>query len=334
MKSPETRPLLMGGKSSLQKESITLPPNRQSITVSGKGIAIKPRGYVLKKDAYKVDAPTLLLQSILDNKIILKELVANHPKKASILENAKRQINSLNQQEKVLFLKGTFAILSDPNPEHQNDRDAALGLLNIMDLKSINPKELTKTYIEAVSNLREDLNKDSDLYGEIHALLEAGKIIVPFIESSVGTTQAWNRVAKAFTGDDRQKILDDIKEIRQLIPKTLSEFDTKVTMFIGRGFSNQDIAIELKVTTPEIKRSAQRLGKRNMKPFRKRGTIQSQESKRLFAAVKDLRNKGMGNLEIANKLTIPHTKIEHIAKRLIAKGEIPRIKSSGPRKKV
>jgi hypothetical protein len=197
--------------------------NIHSTTVNVNGVGSK--GYTLKQDqAQKVDAPNvdtaeLILQSILENKAVLKEVVTEGQGKTSILEKAKQQINFLDPQQKILFLEKTFAILSDSNPQHQDKRDASLELLNIIDLKSIEPKELAKTYIKAVSNLRENLNQDSDIYGEIDALLQAGKTIVPFIENSKHhIAQPWNRVAKLFTGHDRQKILNDIEEIRQLIP--------------------------------------------------------------------------------------------------------------------
>lgn len=292
----------------------------KNITVRGKGVETRPKGYVLKKDK---DAPTLLLQSILGNK--------------TVLEKAKQQINSLDPQEKVLFLEKTFAILSDPNPEYQNERDAALDILRVIDLTSLDRKKLEKTYVKAVSNLREDLNQDSDLYGEIDALLEAGKIIAPFIENSRAITQVWKHVAKVFTGDDHQKILDDIKEIKQLIPKTLSEFDIKVATLIKERLRNQEIAAKLSVTILEIKQSVSRLSNKGVKLksfHRARGKMQTEQDKQLFEEVKGLRREGMGNLEISYKLTMPLQRIDNITHTLIARGEISRIKKSGPKKNI
>ena len=234
----------------------------------------------LSEAEQKANLPTLILQSVLDNNTVIKELVTNGPRKKSILEEAGQQINSLEPQEKIIFLQETFAILSDSDHGYQDKRDAALELLNIMDLKSIDPKELTETYRKAVYNLQENLNQDSDPCGEIDALLEAGKIIAPFIKKNGNITRAWKLVADVFKGDgsdseddrqknlDRQKILNDIEEIRQLISKTLSEFDTKVLISAQRGLRNQQIAAELRVKIKDIQRSKYRIKNkgRGLKP--------------------------------------------------------------------
>lgn len=250
-------------------------------TIRRKGVETRPKGYTLKKDQeQKADALTLFLQTIFDNKTDLKELVTGGPGKTSILERAKQQLNSFDPQEKIRFLKNIFAILSNPDRDYQNKRDCALELLNIMDLKSIDPKELTETYRKAVYNLQENLNQDSDPCGEIDALLEAGKIIAPFIKKNGNITRAWKLVADVFKGDgsdseddrqknlDRQKILNDIEEIRQLISKTLSEFDTKVLISAQRGLRNQQIAAELRVKIKDIQRSKYRIKNkgRGLKP--------------------------------------------------------------------
>lgn len=306
----------------------------QSITVNGKGVEKRPKGYVLKKDK---DAPTSLLRSIFDNETVLSDLVTDRPAKASILEKAKQQINAFDPQEKVLFLEKIFAILSDPNPDSQNQREAALELLNVVDLKSINPKDLSKSYTKAVYDLWEDLNQDSDPYGEIHALLEAGKIIAPFIENGKAISRAWNPVAEAFVGDVRQKILDDIEKIRQLIPTTISEFDIKVRMYIIKErLRNLEIAVKLGVTELEVRLAAGRLRRKGLlKSFpRPRGRMQTEQQKQLVEEVRDYRNKGTNNLAIAEALGITQEKVGGIAHILIGRGEIPRIKNSGPKKKV
>ena len=210
------------------------------------------------KSAQKVDAPALILQSILDNKTVVKELVTNGPGKTAILERAIQKINPLDEQEKIIFLEEIFVILSDPYAS-PDQRDAVLELLRTMDLTNVSQEGLRKTYVQEVSNLREGLIQDSDQYGTIYMLLEAGKTIAPFIENSQYITQAWKRVAKAFTEDDRQKILDDAEEIRQLIPNTFSEFDTKVLMLAEEGLRSREIAKQLKVPIKDVQRSKERL---------------------------------------------------------------------------
>lgn len=214
-----------------------------------------------------IDRPTELIQGIFNHPELVKRLVGGRNK--HILTEKAAQINAFDPQEKVIFLEKTFAILSNPDPLSQNQRDAGLDLLNVTDLADVDREKLKKSYLKAVYNLHKDLNRDSDPYGEIHALLEAGKIIAPFLENSRGVAISWNRVAKAFTGDDCQKILDDIKEIRLLIPKTFSEFDTNVAMHMKDGLRNQEIAEKLGVAPIEINRSISRLKNkdRDMKKF-------------------------------------------------------------------
>lgn len=278
--------------------------------------------------------PQELLQDLFGNKEYLRQILIGK-NNIPFLEQKKRRIDDLNPQEKVIFLEQTFAILSDPNPRSQDQRDVALDLLRIIDLKNIDPEKLKKSYLKAASNLKKNLNIDSDPYGEIHALLEAGKIIVPFIENSRNITQEWNRVAKAFTGLDRQKILDDIKEIRQLMPSKFLELDSNVKILLNEGLRDQDIATELGVEILDIQRSTSRLRGKGIKlgSFnRPKGRMQTEQQKQLFEAVKNLRNKGMGNLEIAKELETPISTIVDIARKLIRKGEILPIYK--PRKKI
>ena len=264
--------------------------NIQSITVTGKGVETRPKGYTLTKDqAQKTDAPELILQSFLEDNTVLKQLVTDEPGKIFILQKARRQINSLDQQEKIIFLEKTFAILSDsdPNPNQQNQRDAALDLLRSMNLAGVNKEGLTKAYVEAVSNLREGLNQDSDPYGEIDALLEAGKTIAPFIKKRGPITQSWNRVANTFTGADHDKILDDIEEIRQLIPKTLSEFDTNVLIRIEKGQRNKKIADEFGVPLSSIQQSVRRIINKGMMIPRESEKMPTKQENNLMMASND-----------------------------------------------
>lgn len=278
--------------------------------------------------------PQELLQDLLGNKEHLRQILTGENNKP-FLEGEKRKIDNFGPQEKVIFLEQTFAILSDPNPRSQDKRDVALDLLRIIDLKSINPEKLKKSYLKAASNLKKNLNIDSDPWGEIHALLTAGKIIVPSIEDSRGITLTWKQIAIAFTGTDRQKILDDIKEIRQLMPSKFPELDSNVKILLKEGLRDQDIATQLGVKILDIHRSTSRLRNKGIRlgSFnRKKGKRQTEQQKQLFEAVKNLRNKGMGNLEIASVLGTPQEKIKSITRELILKGEIPPIYK--PRKKV
>lgn len=222
-----------------------------------------------------IDRPTQLIQGIFNDHELVKRLAVGG-NKDTLTEKA-TQINSFDPQEKVLFLEKTFAILSDSNPRSQDRRDAALNLLRVMDLTSVDPEGLKDSYLKAVRNLRENLNLDSDPYGEIHALLEAGKIIAPFIKNSKGIAQAWNPVANAFTRDDCQEILDDIEEIKQLTPKTFSESDARVLMLVEKGLQNQEIAAQLGVGILDIRRSLSRLKGKGIKFLRKRGRTLTQQ---------------------------------------------------------
>lgn len=256
------------------------------------------------------------------------------------LSETKEQINSLTPQEKVIFLEKIFAILSNPDPtsQSQDRRDAVLDMLLVMDLTSINQEELKKTYVKAVFNLREGLNKDSDPYGEIHMLLEAGKTIAPFIgrRQGMGIATSWALIAKTFTGDDRQKILNDIEGIKKLLPRQVTEFDTNVAALLKNNMPNKDIARVLDVPETDVKRSIGRLIDKGLKPSNKRrqGPRRSEQMQQLFEDVRDFRNQGMGNLKIASLTGTSPSMIGNIASKLIAKGEIPRIYNSGPKKKV
>lgn len=75
----------------------------------------------------------------------------------------------MNPQAKLEFLKITYRILSDPDSS-QDQRDAGLELLSVVDLTDVDEKKLRNDYIHSVYYLKDDLTENSDPYGETDAL--------------------------------------------------------------------------------------------------------------------------------------------------------------------
>lgn len=276
--------------------------------------------------------PQEILKELVGDKKYFRQILIGNK---DFLEGKKEQIDHLDPQEKIIFLEKIFAILSDPDPLSVDQRDAGLELLSSMDLESVNRKKLEEVYRQAIKDLRENLSEDSDPYGEIHMLLEAGKIIAPFIEKNLGIIQSWRNVAKYFTGDNSQKISNDMAEIKQLIAtprKIFSEFDANVKIDVKNGLSDQAIAAKHGEDLKEVKKAIVRLRDKGMKSNRQEGSKPTEEQKKLHENVKNLRNDHWGNLAIAKKLKEPYKTIVGITRKLIEEKEIRKIKNSGPKK--
>lgn len=224
-----------------------------------------------------IDRPEKLLPDIFDgdqfNSTLVRQLntkLVYRKYKDTILAEKANQINALYPETKLIFIGKIFGILSDPDPRYQDQRSTGLHLLGVINLESVDSKKLKENYMKSLSDLKENPNNDSGSYGEIYALLEAGKIIAPFLKNTQGILQEWDRIAKLFKKDseDYQAIHEGIKEIRQ---QGASEFDKRIAELIGERMSNKDIASKLQINELDVKRSTSRLHKRGFTSNRKHG---------------------------------------------------------------
>lgn len=290
---------------------------------------------------HPTDRPTQFLQRLDDKEFCIKLITTNGDKDA-LLEGLKRNIFDFTSLEKISLLKGVLNYLSDEGEEswRQNRRDAGLEVLRLVDLTSLTPQELTNIslqYIRTVYAVNEALNPN--LYGEIDALLEAGKIIAPAMSrDSYGmhVAKGWRTVASRFTEPEQTYILCKSREIQGRMPKSNkppSDLEQEVTELANQGLSNKEIAAKLKVKTKKVYELIKRLSN-NGTVFvdRPPGRRQTEQNRQLSDTIKTLRLEGMGNTLIARSQNIPINKVTSLGRRLVQKGEIPAIYK--PRKKV
>lgn len=211
------------------------------------------------------------------------------------------KIDAAVSEQKFIFLTTTFGILSNPNPNSQDQRDLALDLLRIVDLKKFKPTILKGSYLEAVASLKKNWNENSDPYGEIHMLLEGGKIIAPFVKNVEAITQTWAQIASKFQEKDAQYIMNAVEEIKKLA-------------------LTQPLKPEPQAEIP--------LGKPEKIRVRHGGRKQNPQQAQLIETVKKMREIGMGNKEITRELNgkASYATVAGIASNLIRNGEIKRMK--------
>lgn len=170
------------------------------------------------------DRPTLLLESILGNRKTLRTILSRSEERETILDKASVSIIALDATEATTFTKTILRGLATEDTQwNQDRRDGALEILPLVDLGKIRQEELTQSYIEAVASQ----NGDSDPYGTISGLGEAGKIVGPFLPPGAQTRErvngAWAFVAGLFEGEAKT-FIDGIKaEVIATIPLNAEE---------------------------------------------------------------------------------------------------------------
>lgn len=268
------------------------------------------------------DRPNSLIAITLKNKGNLRQLLTDSGNKDTLLGKIRQDMDSFDPQEKLSFFRSTLNVLSDGKSWNQDQRDVALELLKLLDLQKIEGKEIKEYYLISV----DALSLDADPYGEIDALLTAGKIVAPFIPYSAATNgkidRAWAIVILRCPEDDRQKILDDVAQIKELIPSQDSVFDQQVQTLAQNHQPDNEIAQALKADPDEVARAIDRLKKRGVRIPRRYGAKYKKDFPELLERVKTLREQNMPNLQIRSTLDIPDSALSLCIKILIERGEI------------
>lgn len=154
------------------------------------------------------DRPAILLESTLGNRETLHHLLSlRSSAKEKVLDEASKEIEALDHAETGRLVQLIFNGLSREDEEWDvNKRDGALELLWLIDFEKVGRNQLEKDYLNAVATQ----NSDSDPYGSIHSLLDAGQIIsdhLPFgVETEDKLAIAWGKVEKYFRDEDKAYI--------------------------------------------------------------------------------------------------------------------------------
>ncbi len=160
------------------------------------------------------DRPTVFLEGIFGNKRTLQTLLSRSDEKELILDNASAEIASFDGVETRSLVRSLLNGLSrDDKQWDQDRRDCALEVLQVVDLEKIRRDRLTQDYIDIISSQ----NENSDPYGTISALLNAGTIVGPYLipgaETRERVNSVWNNVVGKFEGDDRQYIDEEKRNV-------------------------------------------------------------------------------------------------------------------------
>lgn len=288
------------------------------------------------------DRPTQVLQHLDSKEFCLRLTTANKDKDA-LLQGLGHNISDFTSLEKISLVKRIFTNLSklDTAGEKQDQRDAGLEVLRLVDLTSLTPQEsnsIAMHYVKTVSKL----DRDYDPLGEIDALLEAGNILAPSIPTNHNTykryiVSVWKNVASEFGEDDKNYILNKSEKIKKNIPSSIynsskynsskhSEFDQQIEQLARQDLSNKNIAEILQAPDIEITRAIHRLRKRGITFSRPKDKRLSEQQKQIDLRVRELRNKGIGNSAIARELDISVSKVNSVTRLLSQKGEIKPLK--------
>lgn len=141
-----------------------------------------------------------ILDRYLQDKVAVAELVKK-PNPAVFQEKvaeAASEIEILSLSQSGQLVEGIFNLLAKEVSLSTDQRDTALELLKLVDLRKLDKQQIASTYLKAVR----DLGDEAEVLGSITALLEAGKIIAPFLLSGQGTGEAlesaWDKVARRY----------------------------------------------------------------------------------------------------------------------------------------
>lgn len=162
----------------------------------------------------------LIIDRFLGTKSAIDCLLADDERSDALYDDISRKITCLNPQDRVAFVAQILHGLSRDDDEWGLDkRDAAIELLQLVNFEEMSRGHLLLIYTKTV--VFQD--QTADPYGSIHSLLEAGKIIAPYLFPEEATRKridgVWRAVAAFFDGVDRSYINDGRENILSAIPE-------------------------------------------------------------------------------------------------------------------
>lgn len=144
----------------------------------------------------------------------------------------------------------------------QDRRIGALGLLKLIDYSKVDRSKLTLSYLQTVRQL----SPQAGVMGQIEGLLEAGKIIAPYLltHGQIGEAMEniWRKTADRFLPGDEasyRQTVNGLAEIQNLLPRSLpmlpqaavlpsesreTHFPQIVSSFVGRLFKRPAVSKE------------------------------------------------------------------------------------------
>lgn len=167
------------------------------------------------------DSSARLIQTYLYNPGFVDSLVARHPV-GNVRVKASSEIAALGQDSSHQLVDGLLGLLKQESiafaVSKQVDRsvdvrDAALALLKMVDLQNLNPNRLLNSYLASVQGLQ----ADADANGSIASLLEAGKILAPYMPGRNLVVTVWRPVLDRLAEGASDEYRSVLKTYKQMI---------------------------------------------------------------------------------------------------------------------
>jgi len=181
-----------------------------------------------------IDRPTTLIDGILHNSTSVHTLiVGSQEQKAAVLDRVSTQLKNFDDNDSDSFFKLLLKGLgTEDKIWDQNRRDAALEILPLTPFEKIPKENILKEYLNAVSTQDEN----SDPYGTISSLIEAGKKLAPFFPTHLHArfqiNYAWEGLASIFTERNFQDYLfiyEESSKIKDIVPPMAPEDQQELT---------------------------------------------------------------------------------------------------------
>lgn len=161
---------------------------------------------------------------------LLKDPKDRKPFDQESIERTQQEIAQLDpdQTQKLIFLNLNILNKEDEDGVDVDTRDAALGLIDLIDLGKIDKQFLFKVYCKAVL----DLPKNADVYGSIDSTLSIGRKLAQYLPPGNGTEyqvrNAWNTVNDRYPESEGLKWWPEVSKVTQLIPRQEQQEDREL----------------------------------------------------------------------------------------------------------
>lgn len=200
----------------------------------------------MERKSYHPTAPEIFIRQFLGDGVILKSLL--HAQDTP-LKRAQKAIHSLNDYEVTDLAAQLINGLGQEESKNRfwnvDRRDGALLLLKEVPLGVTDIEKVQEEYLGAVGKI----DVDSDPFGSVDSLLEAGKVVSPFFvdtpHAKYQVKRAWRRVAK--------EVFKDSEEWKAVAPKTRVIEALHGTKLEGRSHFENWLRGGYEQVTPEIR---------------------------------------------------------------------------------
>lgn len=206
---------------------------------------------MIKEIPSGIEPHVLFLDSTVGNAGTRRQILRNEGDKDVILGGIKKELQTYDDQITKLLVQNIFNNLVDGAAWNQDQRDCVLQIFPLINLGAIEPKILAKYYSSSLDKLK----NDADPYGEIDAILQAGKIIAPYItQHRIMIGHRLNRLRTDFNKDEEAYayIHNIQEEIEAIMLPPLSDIETEVKVLAVGGNTQKEMSKILNISIERV----------------------------------------------------------------------------------